>query len=1212
LTLCAVLASIATLALLMLDGTWPVRAQLGPVATSTSLTTATALTADTANAENVELVGHIGGATYAVFVQENYAYVGEGPRLTILDISSPVSPTVVGKTPPWSDFVQDIYVSGSYAYIAADRAGLRVVDVSDPAAPTEVGLYDAPVHVNGVAVAGGYAYVADWPTGLRVVDVTNPAAPVEVGVYGTPGEGADVAVVGGYAYVAVSGGGLRVVDVSDPAAPTEVGFYDTPGSAGDVVVAGSYAYVADGQFGGLRVVDVSDPAAPTEVGFYDTPGSAVGVGVAGSYAYVGDWTEGLRVVDVSDPANPTEVGFYDTLTYAWGVAMAGDYAYVADGYDGLRVVDVSDPAAPAEVGFYDTPAYAHDVAVAGGYAYVADREGQVLWVVDVSDPAAPAEVGFYDTAGFAEGVTVVEGYAYVAETGGLRVVDISDPAALVEAGFYDRPGSVYGVAVVGGYAYVANDASGLRVVDVSDPAAPVEVGFYNTPGFAKGVTVVGAYAYVADATSGLRVMDVSDPAYPTEVGFCDTPGSAQDVAVAEGYAFVADWTDGLRVVDISVPVSPTEVASFYPGAIGDVGVAGEHAYVAGGSGGLRVVDISDPAAPAEVGFYRMPGYANGVAVVGDHVYIADDDSGLFILRYIKGESSPTLYPISNPDGDGDYTVDWSDVTGALTYTLQEDDNAGFASPTTRSTGSVSQYTISSQAPGTWYYRVKASNAGEDSPWSNVVSTTVNPSPEGDAYEPDDTCTQASALMTDGTVQQHTFHQYADADWATFDAIAGTTYLIEGQVPADSPADVVLEIYDRCDGFPVDGQDHTFSPGVRLEFQASASGPFYLKLLNHAPSVYGPQVAYHLSVRALEDTLTPGAVVLVAGRLRENDPLQDNIHNVTDGIYRLFLAHGYDDGRVTYLATDTGLDGVDALATAASLEAAVTTWAQGKVSPDRPFTLYLTDHGGYDKLYLDKPRGEWVTPQEVDGWLAQLEAAVPGVKVNVIVEACHSGSFIDLPQKVSGPGRVVIASTGAYALAHASSAGAVFSDHFISALEQGESLYAGFQTARWAVQSAHPDQTPWLDDDGDGIANETGEGQEAARRGFTFAGTLGDEAWPPYVVQATGPAEVEQGQGVIRAEVRDDERVRRVWAVIYPPSYQPPESGEEMPQENLPTIVLLDQGSDWYGATYTGFDEVGVYRVVVYAEDDGGLEARPLAIEVRTGWQVNLPLVLKQG
>jgi hypothetical protein len=67
------------------------------------------------------------------------------------------------------------------------------------------------------------------------------------------------------------------------------------------------------------------------------------------------------------------------------------------------------------------------------------------------------------------------------------------------------------------------------------------------------------------------------------------------------------------------------------------------------------------------------------------------------------------------------------------------------------------------------------------------------------------------------------------------------------------------------------------------------------------------VAYRLSVRALASTATPGAVVLVAGKLRDGDPLHRNIHDVTNAAYRLFLAHGYDGDRIQYLATDATLD-----------------------------------------------------------------------------------------------------------------------------------------------------------------------------------------------------------------------------------------------------------------------------------------------------------------
>jgi len=610
---------------------------------SGGLTNCASRAAPTPDAGNVEFVGHIGGATYAVALQGNYAYIGEGPRLTILDISNPASPTVLGKTLPLPDTVRRVAVAGSYAYVADYDGGLRVVDVSTPSNPMEVGFYDTPGDAYGVAVAGDYAYVTgvsgypNWDGWLRVVDVSDPTNPTEVGACDTPDETGGVAVAGGYAYVTDWDGGLRVVDVSTPSNPTEVGFYDTPGYAGDVAVAGGYAYVVGRSGyppydGWLRVVDVSDPINPTEAGFYDTPGRAWGVAIAGGYAYVADHYKGLRVVDVSDPTNPTEAGFYDTPGYAQGVAIAGDYAYVADCYKGLRVADVSTPSNPTEVGFYETPGNALGVAVAGSYAYVADGKAG-LRVVDVSTPTNPRQVGFYDTPGSAYSVAVAGDYAYVADYGrGLRVVDVSDQTNPTEVGACDTPGYAWGVAVAGGYAYVADGDAGLRVVDVASPANPTEVGFHDTLWSARGVAVAGDYAYVADG-DGLRVVDISTPSNPTQVGACHMPWSARGVAVAGGYAYVADCA-ALRVVDVSTPSNPTEVG-FYdtPGYASSVTVAGGYAYVADNNAGLRVVDISTPSNPTEVGFYDTPGAAWDVAVAGDYAYVADCAGGLLILRF---------------------------------------------------------------------------------------------------------------------------------------------------------------------------------------------------------------------------------------------------------------------------------------------------------------------------------------------------------------------------------------------------------------------------------------------------------------------------------------------------------------------------------------------------------------------------------------------------
>jgi hypothetical protein len=99
-----------------------------------------------------------------------------------------------------------------------------------------------------VAVLGGYAYLAD-DFGLRVIDVSSPSAPMEVGFIPTPSFFAwGVAVSNGHVYIAGGDefgpeGGLLVVDVSTPSAPVEVGFYETVNDRFDVSVSGGYVFL---------------------------------------------------------------------------------------------------------------------------------------------------------------------------------------------------------------------------------------------------------------------------------------------------------------------------------------------------------------------------------------------------------------------------------------------------------------------------------------------------------------------------------------------------------------------------------------------------------------------------------------------------------------------------------------------------------------------------------------------------------------------------------------------------------------------------------------------------------------------------------------------------------------------------------------------------------------------------------------------------------
>jgi len=182
--------------------------------------------------------------------------------------------------------------------------------------------------------------MADDVSGLRVVDVSDPASPTEVGFCVTPSSAFGIAVAGNYAFVAAGVAGLRIIDVTNPTAPVEVGFYDTPDYAEGVALSGAdYAFVADG-YAGLHVINVTNSAAPQRVGYYNTPGYAQGVGAAGSYAYVADaynlgvydWSAAVGVEPGSRsqppvsfallPAHPNPFNFSTVLSFELPIACS--------------------------------------------------------------------------------------------------------------------------------------------------------------------------------------------------------------------------------------------------------------------------------------------------------------------------------------------------------------------------------------------------------------------------------------------------------------------------------------------------------------------------------------------------------------------------------------------------------------------------------------------------------------------------------------------------------------------------------------------------------------------------------------------------------------------------------------------------------------------------------------------------------------------------
>jgi hypothetical protein len=116
-----------------------------------------------------------------IAIQFRYGFVTDADGMKVIDVTFPDRPRFVdGAVIPLAE-AQGLYLSRTYAYVAAGSAGLAIVDIERPERPRLDQTFNGNGALNdtrdvkvGMVNAGLFAYVADGRNGLQVVELAAP------------------------------------------------------------------------------------------------------------------------------------------------------------------------------------------------------------------------------------------------------------------------------------------------------------------------------------------------------------------------------------------------------------------------------------------------------------------------------------------------------------------------------------------------------------------------------------------------------------------------------------------------------------------------------------------------------------------------------------------------------------------------------------------------------------------------------------------------------------------------------------------------------------------------------------------------------------------------------------------------------------------------------------------------------------------------------
>ncbi len=243
-----------------------------------------------------------------------------------------------------------VQATSSTMYVGTDQS-LLVVDVSNPASPTQINSLTGAV--NALAISANFLYAGTQDGHLITYNVSQPSSPVQVSSQALPMAPVVMRTGNNLLFIADNTSGLLIYSLANPGSPAALSQFPSGTAVGDLALDGNLALLATADQG-MVIVDVTNPAQPAQVGqaivpaygFTTASATVDGITLNNKVAYVGTWADGGNIYgyDYSTPAHPRMVSIMPegAVICDFVLTLQNDGTDLFDGgaLDGAPVVDI--------------------------------------------------------------------------------------------------------------------------------------------------------------------------------------------------------------------------------------------------------------------------------------------------------------------------------------------------------------------------------------------------------------------------------------------------------------------------------------------------------------------------------------------------------------------------------------------------------------------------------------------------------------------------------------------------------------------------------------------------------------------------------------------------------------------------------------------------------------------------------------------------------